>query len=148
MMLQNAESSISITPEQRKSVQRLAGHLHPRSADQTAVDRVAKFDGAEPAARVHVDDGGEPGVEIALIVDKEKPGWTNMLWKIHSVYLPGAVTLVKEAADKTAAPSPLLEARNLVDGQSTAYICRNYTCDKPITDIETLSAKMHEVAES
>ena len=47
-------------------VQRLPRHLHARPANQTGVDRVAQLDRAEPAARIHVDDGGEAGVQIAL----------------------------------------------------------------------------------
>jgi uncharacterized protein len=85
-------------------------------------------------------------VEIAFVMKPDSPGWTNLLWKIHSVFLPNKVMLVKQT-DREGLQSPLLESRSLLDGKPTAYICRNFACEKPINDINALSEKMHEVAE-
>ncbi len=47
------------------------GDLHARALDQSVLNRVAEIDGAVPAAVGHqIDDGGEPGGEIALRVHK------------------------------------------------------------------------------
>jgi uncharacterized protein YyaL (SSP411 family) len=37
---------------------------------------------------------------------------------------------------------PLLENRPLVDGLATAYVCENYTCQQPVTDVEALAAQL------
>jgi uncharacterized protein YyaL (SSP411 family) len=85
-------------------------------------------------------------VEIALVMLPDAPGWTNLLWKIHSVFLPSKVMLMK--LDSLEGPeSPLLESRSLIDGKPAVYVCQNFSCEKPITDIDTLSKTMHEVAE-
>ncbi|MFE1856909.1 thioredoxin domain-containing protein [Streptomyces sp. NPDC002387] len=48
---------------------------------------------------------------------------------------PGAVVAVGTAGSEEL---PLLADRILVDGEPTAYICRNFTCDAPTTDPERL----------
>jgi uncharacterized protein len=37
---------------------------------------------------------------------------------------------------------PLLEARPLVGGAPTAYLCRGFVCDAPVTDVEALRAAL------
>ncbi|MEE1666678.1 thioredoxin domain-containing protein [Streptomyces sp. WAC07094] len=48
---------------------------------------------------------------------------------------PGAVVAVGTAGSEEL---PLLADRIVVDGEPTAYICRNFTCDAPTTDPERL----------
>jgi len=35
-------------------------------------------------------------------------------------------------------PLPLLEGRTMVDGQPAAYVCENFSCKLPVTDVEAL----------
>ena len=37
---------------------------------------------------------------------------------------------------------PLLAGRRLVDGRAAAYVCRNFVCDRPVTDPGELAAKI------
>ncbi|PTM92324.1 thioredoxin domain-containing protein [Streptomyces sp. VMFN-G11Ma] len=48
---------------------------------------------------------------------------------------PGAVVAVGPAGSDEF---PLLADRPLVDGDPAAYVCRNFTCDAPTTDVERL----------
>ncbi|WP_432058648.1 thioredoxin domain-containing protein [Streptomyces sp. bgisy022] len=48
---------------------------------------------------------------------------------------PGAVVAVGTAESDEF---PLLADRPLVDGRATAYVCRNFTCDAPTTEIDRL----------
>ena len=48
----------------RALVERLTNHLHARPEHDAAIDGVAEIDGPIAAARVHVEDGGEPGIQI------------------------------------------------------------------------------------
>jgi uncharacterized protein len=50
---------------------------------------------------------------------------------------PGAVLAL---GDGTAAPVPLLAGRGLVDGGPAVYVCRNFTCQLPVTDPAALRA--------
>ncbi len=49
-------------------IERLADDLHARALHDAGVDRVAQVDGVEAAARIHVEHGGEAGVEVDLRV--------------------------------------------------------------------------------
>ena len=37
---------------------------------------------------------------------------------------------------------PLLEARPLVEGEPTAYVCRGFVCEAPVTSAEALAAAL------
>jgi uncharacterized protein YyaL (SSP411 family) len=52
---------------------------------------------------------------------------------------PGAVVV---AGEPDRAGVPLLEGRPLREGQPTAYICRGFVCDAPVTALEDLVGKL------
>ena len=52
---------------------------------------------------------------------------------------PGAVVVAGEP-DRPGVP--LLESRPLRDGKPTAYVCRGFVCDAPVTSLEDLVAKL------
>ena len=35
---------------------------------------------------------------------------------------------------------PLLHGRTLIDGKTTAYVCRNFACDRPVATPAELAA--------
>jgi uncharacterized protein YyaL (SSP411 family) len=39
---------------------------------------------------------------------------------------------------------PLLADRDLVDGQPTAYMCRDFVCEAPVTAVEALRALLEQ----
>jgi uncharacterized protein YyaL (SSP411 family) len=41
---------------------------------------------------------------------------------------------------------PLLAGRPLRDGRPTAYVCRNFVCDAPVSTVEDLAAKLRSAA--
>ena len=50
------------------------------------------------------------------------------------------------AGDASAgAGMPLLEGRTMVDGKTTAYVCRNYACELPVTDPAALARQLEAV---
>ncbi len=49
---------------------------------------------------------------------------------------PGAVVV----AGPVGTPLPLFEAKDLVDGQPAAYVCRGFACERPVTDPVDLQA--------
>jgi uncharacterized protein YyaL (SSP411 family) len=50
---------------------------------------------------------------------------------------PGAVVAVGPPSAEPAAP--LLADRPLVDGKPAAYVCRNFTCERPVTSPDELA---------
>lgn len=72
--------------------------------------------------------------EIAIATDDPADPLVTAAWW-HAP--PGAVVV----AGPPGAPGvPLLEGRVLRDGRPTAYICRNFVCDAPVTALEDLVA--------
>src|SRR5256885_17176767 len=49
-------------------------------------------------------------------------------------YLPNRVVAGGVAGDAATSSLPLLAGRDAIGGRPTAYVCRNYACDLPVTD--------------
>jgi uncharacterized protein YyaL (SSP411 family) len=58
------------------------------------------------------------------------------------------VFILKDVGTKGGAldESPLVKERGLQQGKPTVYICKGYTCDKPITDARELQKKIDSLA--
>jgi uncharacterized protein YyaL (SSP411 family) len=52
---------------------------------------------------------------------------------------PGAVVVAGEP-DRPGVP--LLADRPLIDGGSAAYVCRGFICDRPVTTVDDLVARL------
>jgi uncharacterized protein len=66
------------------------------------------------------------------------------LFALYSHFLPNKVVLCTK--DDHISTSPLLEGRRSVDGQATVYVCSNYTCDAPETDVSQLNTRLDSLA--
>jgi len=89
--------------------------------------------------------------EIVLVGNKEDKQTQEFLFEIHRHYLPNKVVVFKDplSYSKSDSYSPeliLLKERELAHGKPTVYICENYTCDAPVTDLETLRKKLTAMA--
>lgn len=82
-------------------------------------------------------------IEIVLIGDND----SELIRATESVYLPNKVMIVGDSDEnsKHQIEIPLFERRVALNGQSTVYICKNYTCDAPITSAAQLRSKMTEM---
>jgi uncharacterized protein YyaL (SSP411 family) len=83
-----------------------------------------------------------PVTEVALVVP---PGSDPepLLREVFGRYLPNRVVAGARDGDRAAATGiPLLEGRRAVDGQPTAFVCRNYACDLPTTDAAALGRQL------
>ena len=83
-----------------------------------------------------------PVQEIALVADPDSPAGAGMLRAIFGRYLPGKVVALVHPA---ATPDPslrLLADRKPLDGQPTAWVCRHFHCERPVTTPEALAAQL------
>ncbi|HYE91949.1 MAG TPA: hypothetical protein VEA38_13050, partial [Terriglobales bacterium] len=60
-------------------------------------------------------------------------------------YLPNRVVAGGVAGDPAAQSLPLLEGREAIGGKPTAYVCRNYACDLPVTDRAALRRQLENL---
>jgi len=84
-----------------------------------------------------------PGVEIALVSPPGGDGLAPLAAEVFGRYLPNRVVAGMVAGDpKGAEGIPLLQNREAVGGEATAYVCRNYACELPVTDREALARQL------
>jgi thiamine biosynthesis protein ThiS len=81
-----------------------------------------------------------PVVEIALLWPAADGG-RPLLDAVFGRYVPNRIVVGAEDGG-AAAGLPLLEGRRAIDGRATAYVCRNYACELPATDAETLARQL------
>ncbi|MBX6332155.1 MAG: thioredoxin domain-containing protein [Gemmatimonadaceae bacterium] len=100
---------------------------------------------AEPMARYPLAFGHLLGVtdmavhgavEVALLGDPQGADFRALARAAGEVYVPSLVMA-------GGPPDPheeiaLLSARPMIEGKATAYVCRSYTCDAPVTSAEEL----------
>ena len=75
-------------------------------------------------------------LEVAVVVraDDESTGqWHRVALMGTS---PGMVVAIGSDADSEA---PLLRDRSAIDGRPTAYVCRGFVCDAPVTSLQKLA---------
>lgn len=74
--------------------------------------------------------------EIAIVGDPESAGVQALLTVVRSDYQPFQVVAL--GAPDLDTLVPLLRNRGLVDGQAAVYVCRDFTCQAPVTDADAL----------
>ena len=78
-----------------------------------------------------------PPQEIAVIGPPDAPDTQALLALVQRPYRPNQVVAVAPEADLTGQPE-LLADRPALNGQATAYVCQNFTCQQPVTTVEAL----------
>ncbi len=81
-----------------------------------------------------------PPQEVAIIGDTRAADTCALVDAVQQRYLPNAVVAVGTAGTDTV---PLLAARDLVDGRAAAYVCRNFTCELPVTEPDALVRQLN-----
>ncbi len=81
--------------------------------------------------------------EIALAGDPSEPATQALIRAVYSRYLPNkVVALADGSADRSARLIPLLKGKSPVNGQATAYVCRNQVCRRPVSSPEELAEQL------
>jgi uncharacterized protein YyaL (SSP411 family) len=79
--------------------------------------------------------------EIVVMGDSDDAATKALLREVHDRYIPNRV-ITGADAPVTPAPTPLLEARVLINNAPTAYVCENYACQLPVTDPAELASQL------
>jgi uncharacterized protein YyaL (SSP411 family) len=79
--------------------------------------------------------------EVALIGPPDSAELRALLAVLRQPYRPAQVVACAPQPDD-AHPIPLLRGRTLLDGQPTAYVCRQFACQLPVTTPEALAAQL------
>jgi uncharacterized protein len=85
-------------------------------------------------------------IEVALIGERSQQGFTLLERTVGEVYVPSLVLAGGNFGERSTIK--LLGDRPLVDDKPTAYVCRNYTCDRPVTTPELLASQLGNAAKA
>jgi len=85
-------------------------------------------------------------IEVALLGARQNPDFRALERAVAGQYVPSLVLAGGKPGDGQLVK--LLDDRPLLDDQPTAYVCRGYACDRPVTDPASLSEQLDNAAKS
>jgi uncharacterized protein len=123
---------------------RLARMTNRTAFRESAERALAAFAGRLSAAPVAIPQMlaacefllGEPR-EIILAGRRDSAEMRALLRELHTRFVPSRVVLLvdsPETRQALAAGIPSIEAMNPLEGRASAYVCRNYTCQLPVSE--------------
>jgi len=87
-----------------------------------------------------------PAQEIAVVGKSSE--WEALLQPVREKFLPHRVLAFLEKPDSELVRRiPLLEGKTAIDDQATVYVCRNYTCQEPVTTAQELERVLDTTVE-
>lgn len=76
--------------------------------------------------------------KITIVSERDDSASKEMLDAINEKYNPFSMVVYYIKGDKTLeSVSSFLSEYNTVNGKTTAYICENFSCSEPVTDVNT-----------
>ncbi len=125
--------------------ERLTGRATYRDRAEAALRSAADFVQRAPIAMAYtllsVDMLQRPALEVAIVGDAEES--RPLLRAIHSRFLPRRVLAAcEEPSSDLAEVVPLLAGKKAIQGQATAYVCRDFACRAPVTGVAELAREL------
>ncbi|MFC0527981.1 thioredoxin domain-containing protein [Phytohabitans kaempferiae] len=122
----------------------LSGETRYREAAEAALATVAPIVDKHPRFTGYAAATGEALLsgpyEIAIVAEEGAADELSQAARTHAP--PGAV-IVAGTPDQPGVP--LLAGRPMLGGQPTAYVCRGFVCDRPVTDAGELVAQLRGI---
>ncbi len=78
-------------------------------------------------------------VKEIVIVGENRSELEREVWR---EYLPNKVLVLAKNAEENAEFITLLQERKMIDDKPTVYVCENFTCQKPVTNVEELKQQL------
>ena len=122
----------------------LTGESRYRSAAEAALAPMAAITAEHPTGFAQWLLASQltstPIDEVAIVGDLDAPDTRALLAQVYRAYRPGLVLAV--SADPVSSTVPLLHGRTRLDGRATAYLCRGFACQQPVTDPAALGEQL------
>jgi len=83
-----------------------------------------------------------PVAEVALVWPVGPDDAAPLVREVFGRYLPNRVVVGAAQGSPAAAGMPLLTDRPAVDGKPTAYVCRRFVCQTPVTEPQALARQL------
>ena len=103
---------------------------------------LSQFSSGMPQMLVAVENSlGKPR-QIVIAGKKDSPETTALLKEVHRHFLPNTIVILADADEGQkylAEKNEAIRAMSLVEERPAAYVCENFTCKAPVTDVKELS---------
>jgi uncharacterized protein YyaL (SSP411 family) len=123
----------------------LTGEGRYRSIAERALATITPFTARYPTAFAQwlqaIDFALADVAEVAIVGPLDDEATASLLAEAGGRYAPARV-LAATGGDANASAVPLLHDRPLRDGRPTAYVCRGFACQAPVTDRAALAAQL------
>ena len=129
---------------------RLTGSSNYQNAANNVLEKLSPIISSQPEPFANwlcaIDFATSSPKEIAIIGDRNNSSTQEFLNQLRSKFIPNKVlagfnNLLEEP------PLPLLEDKIMVNNQPTAYICQNFTCNRPTNSSDEFKKQLEEVNE-
>ena len=73
---------------------------------------------------------------------KDAPETKVLLREVHRHFLPNTIVILADANEGQkylGEKNQAIRVMSLVEGKPAAYVCENFTCKAPVTDVKALS---------
>jgi uncharacterized protein len=114
--------------EAQKTIAALAGQLQ-------------KMPVAMPQMLVALDFSLAPSKQIVIAGKPGSIGARALLHEVHSHFIPDKIVLHADGGDGQkflATKEEFLKTVDPIDGKATAFVCQNFTCQLPVTEVAAL----------
>ena len=81
-----------------------------------------------------------PTKEVVIIGEKGN----DLEREVMGTYLPNKVLVLSDSPENDADLIPLLQGRKRINGKATAYVCENFVCQRPVTDVRDLIEQIEQ----
>lgn len=101
---------------------------------------VSKFPSGYTQLLMAVDFSIGPSYEIVLVGDMDSVEFSDFRFQIQRPFIPNKVIIFKPAEESSGSEiqklAPFVEHHTCLDGKTTAYVCKNFQCELPSTEME------------
>jgi uncharacterized protein YyaL (SSP411 family) len=80
--------------------------------------------------------------QIVIAGKKDSPETKALLREVHRHFLPNTIVILADANDGQkylGGRNEAIRAMSPMDGKPAAYVCENFACKAPVTDLKQLS---------
>lgn len=95
---------------------------------------------------VALDFAFGPSLEVVIAGDAGAADTQKMLKELRTAFVPNKVVVFHPSGDGEAIEklAPYSKEQQSIDGKAAAYICRNFACQAPVTDVEKMISLLEQ----
>jgi uncharacterized protein YyaL (SSP411 family) len=82
--------------------------------------------------------------ETVIVGEKDRPDTKAMIEVLNAIYMPNGVVVFKSAdgGSRISGLAPFVADMAALNGRATAYVCRDFACNLPTTDVDEMLTQL------